>query len=415
MFCMNCGQVLPDGAKFCLKCGTPLGSLSSTGSPSSETINLDGTHTFVPAKCPNCGAQLKVDSSFRIAHCASCDTDCLVQDAIKTLTVRGNVQVGNATINVSGTNPDSLLKRVEIMIADGDFSDAISKCDTILDSDPTNGNVYFLMLLANLRCRNRNDLANYPIPFDNNKYYFKAIQFGDDSLKSELVGYVNAIKVSCEARREQERKEYELRKEREQAEYELKRKKEEENELRRKREKEEFEAKLINLNVGDEIDFGTNNGRKIKWKILRMQDRRALMITNNAVCEMPYHQSGLQITWKDCTLRKWLNNDFINCSFTEAEKNRILPSVLNNDNNPKYKTLGGSPTTDKIFLLSVNEAKDLFVNNLARAIFSDWWLRTPGDLPHRVVYVVYGGSINIRGGNSSLKGGVRPAMWIKLN
>ena len=26
MFCMNCGKVLPDGAKFCMYCGTPLGA-----------------------------------------------------------------------------------------------------------------------------------------------------------------------------------------------------------------------------------------------------------------------------------------------------------------------------------------------------------------------------------------------------
>ena len=26
MFCMNCGKALPDGAKFCMYCGTPLGA-----------------------------------------------------------------------------------------------------------------------------------------------------------------------------------------------------------------------------------------------------------------------------------------------------------------------------------------------------------------------------------------------------
>ena len=68
-----------------------------------ETINLDGMHTFVPAMCPNCNAHMKVDTSYKIARCNTCGTECLVQDAIKTLTIKGNVQVGNATINVSGT------------------------------------------------------------------------------------------------------------------------------------------------------------------------------------------------------------------------------------------------------------------------------------------------------------------------
>ena len=155
MFCMNCGQQLPDGAKFCLNCGTPQGAVSPTGTTQSETINLDGMHTFVPAMCPNCNAHMKVDTTSNVARCDTCGTECLVQDAIKTLTVRGNIQVGNATINVSGTNTDGLLQRVEIMLGDGDFDGAMSKCDTILDSDPTNGRVYFFMLMSDLGCRRK--------------------------------------------------------------------------------------------------------------------------------------------------------------------------------------------------------------------------------------------------------------------
>ena len=173
MFCMNCGQQLPDGAKYCLQCGTPQGAVSPTGTTQAETINLDGMHTFVPALCPNCSAHMKVDSSAKVVHCDSCGTECLVQDAIKALTVRGNVQVGSATINVSGTNTDSLLQRVEIMLGDGDFGGAMSKCDTILDSEPTNGKVYFYMLMSNLNCRNRNDLASQTRPFDGNQFYIK--------------------------------------------------------------------------------------------------------------------------------------------------------------------------------------------------------------------------------------------------
>ena len=186
MFCMNCGQELPDGAKFCMKCGTPQGAVSPTETPQAETINLDGAHTFVPAMCPNCNAHMKVDSSLKIAHCDSCGTECLVQDAIKALSVNGNVSVGKASIsvegadtvniNAGGTNIDALLKRIEIMLADGDFSGAMSKCDTILDSDPTNGKVYLFMLLTDLKCRTRMELSQQP-SFENNPYwYFRNIQ-----------------------------------------------------------------------------------------------------------------------------------------------------------------------------------------------------------------------------------------------
>ena len=58
MFCMNCGKALPDGAKFCMYCGTPLGAAAapaqavSAGSPTPCTagrLGLDwsyGNGTF---------------------------------------------------------------------------------------------------------------------------------------------------------------------------------------------------------------------------------------------------------------------------------------------------------------------------------------------------------------------------------
>lgn len=193
MFCMNCGKTLPDGAKFCKFCGTPQDAVAPTAPSNSESINLDGSHTFVPAMCPNCNAHMKVDSSSKIARCDNCGTECLVQDAIKALNVRGNVQVGNATINVNGTNTESLLKRTEIMLADGDFLGAREKCDIILDSDPTNAKAYIAMLMAVLNVRRQDDLANCRQPFDNNNYYLKAMQFGDEKTKAKLSGYIEQI------------------------------------------------------------------------------------------------------------------------------------------------------------------------------------------------------------------------------
>lgn len=46
-FCMNCGQQLPDGAKFCSNCGTPIGVAEN----SKRTSVYDGEIH----KCPNCG------------------------------------------------------------------------------------------------------------------------------------------------------------------------------------------------------------------------------------------------------------------------------------------------------------------------------------------------------------------------
>lgn len=372
MFCMNCGQQLPDGAKFCLNCGTPQGAVSPTGTAQAETINFDGMQTFVPALCPNCSAHMKVDSSAKVAHCDSCGTECLVQDAIKALTVRGNVQVGSATININGTNIDSILQRVEIMLGDGDFGGAMSKCDNILDSDPMNGKIYFYMLMSNLHCRKRNDLTAQKGPFDGNQYYLKAMQYGDPELKNELQGYINVINSRLESTQK-------------------------------------------NPKVGDEIYFGTNNGQRIWWKVIRIQDSMAVIISSNNICTMPYHQPGGNITWANCTLRKWLNNDFISGYFTPAEQSRILPCNLNNDNNPQYNTPGGVPMYDKVFLLSIKEAKTLFANNQARANDSWWWLRSPGYYPYYAAFVNNDGKVSTNGNYVDRNIGVRPALWLNLN
>ena len=365
MFCMNCGQQLPNGAKFCLNCGTPQGAVSPTGTTQAETINLDGMHTFTPAMCPNCNAHMKVDTSTKVARCDTCGTECLVQDAIKALTVRGNVQVGSATINVSGTNTDSLLQRVEIMLGDGDFSGAMSKCDTILDSDPTNGKVYLFMLMSNLKCRNKNELLNQPVPFDDNQYYVKAIQYGDESLKSELMGYINTI-----------------------------------------------ESRYKNLKVGDLFYCGTNNGQRMCWKVLSVRNNKALIISTDIICSMPYHQPGGSITWSDCTLRNWLNKVFINVYFTQGERSAILTSQLNNDDNTANNTPGGDSTIDKVFLLSIDEANALFDSNQARNNGSWWWLRSPGENSKCAASVDVDGRV-CTDGRIVYNRGVRPAMWIK--
>ncbi len=397
MFCMNCGQQLPDGAKFCLNCGTPQGAVSPNGSTESKSDNTKDNSTFKPAMCPNCNAHMKVDPSCMLARCDACGTECLVQDAIKALasvTVKQDIQVGNATFNVSSTNTDALLKRIEIMLADGDFRGAMSKCDTILDSDPTNGKVYFFMLMCNLGCKNRNDLANQPVPFVDNQNYIKAIQYGDDILRSELGEYVNTVNERVEAER--------------------------------KRKEEENEAKLKNPKTGDYFYFGSYNGKRISWEVLRIQDRMALIISSE-ICSMQYQQSGDDswpylkssdsITWSDCTLRKWLNNDFINGSFSQMERTKILPCKLNNDNNPRYNTPGGDSTTDKVFLLSIYEVEYFQANHFSYwiNICKGWWLRTPGKNPNYVAYVDNEGSIITDGYNAGGKYIVRPAMWIKLD
>lgn len=62
-FCMNCGKELPEGAKFCLECGTKIGDIKSEQATQRET-QFEGKIY----KCPNCGDILDAYESV----CESC-------------------------------------------------------------------------------------------------------------------------------------------------------------------------------------------------------------------------------------------------------------------------------------------------------------------------------------------------------
>ena len=78
---------------------------------------------------------------------------------------------------------------------------------------------------------------------------------------------------------------------------------------------------------------------------------------------------------------------------------------------------GAAPTTDHVFLLSIQEANSFFDNDQSRANGSWWWLRSPNENDiSSAAYVYDDGKVFIKGGgNVSNNGGVRPAMWIKID
>lgn len=167
--------------------------------------------------------------------------------------------------------------------------------------------------------------------------------------------------------------------------------------------------KIKTANVGDIIVFGTyeqdndtSNGKEnIEWLVLAKENNRILVISDKALDCHPYNSSRTRVTWETCTLRKWLNNDFINAAFYAEERAKIPTVTVSADKNPEYGTNPGNATKDRVFLLSIVEAEKYFTSAEARecilteyaisngAWTSDsyteggkatylWWLRSPG-------------------------------------
>ena len=132
-------------------------------------------------------------------------------------------------VNGGTSNAAPLLKRAFMFLEDGDFANAETYCERVLDIDPENGTAYLVKLMVEKRVRHREDLAELPEPFDEENSYQKAVRYGDTALVSELEGYIAAIKdrinkrIEEERRRAEERARFEAQREAEQAEKRRKR------------------------------------------------------------------------------------------------------------------------------------------------------------------------------------------------
>lgn len=65
-------------------------------------------------------------------------------------------------------------------------------------------------------------------------------------------------------------------------------------------------------------------------------------------------------TWENSNIRKYLNGSFLNKAFTKEEQARIRTAEIETGDNPIYGTEGGNTTTDRIFLLSIEESEKYF-------------------------------------------------------
>jgi len=200
------------------------------------------------------------------------------------------------------------------------------------------------------------------------------------------------------------------------------------------------------MQVGNKIIFD-----KYNWKVLDIQNNMALIITEDIIEQRAYHDNYIDITWADCSLRKYLNGEFYN-KFTEADKTRIIPVLNKNLDNQWYGTNGGEDTQDSIFLLSLEEATCKYFGDSSSKLYNPgknqrywferkdendskriarpegknwgswWWLRSPGRVGVKAAYIHGHGVVGIQGNNIHKGnvgrvgdiGGVRPALWLRI-
>ena len=115
------------------------------------------------------------------------------------------------------------------------------------------------------------------------------------------------------------------------------------------------------------------------------------------------------------SLRRWLNQEFIQKCFSFEERIRIINTRVENRRNRKWESDGGPGTVDKVFILDIEEVQKYFPEDKDRETGKWWWLRNPGSGLLSVACVYEDGTIYDYGiNNNYTEGGVRPAMWVRI-
>lgn len=192
------------------------------------------------------------------------------------------------------------------------------------------------------------------------------------------------------------------------------------------------------LRVGDEVLFGhfpcdaSFEPKLLAWRVLNVRKDRVLLLTRNAIIPVtkPLRYGG---EWAQSPVRRFLNTAFLDCAFSQAEREQILATDV-----PGNSKTDGPTTKDRVFLLDEHEVGQCMRKQKQRkarateycwlgVAFSDplervaWDLRTPGADNETSCRVTESGYVDryphTRYSYSWSKGPdrhfLRPAIWVR--
>lgn len=218
----------------------------------------------------------------------------------------------------------------------------------------------------------------------------------------------------------------------------------------------------MELEVGNLLTFGRLNGKEcgeingspIHWRVLDVQDNKALLIAEQYVGRKVYQYDAGNVgvtsahPWVGANdLRAWLNDDFLKSAFNGDERARLAlsedndyVSCLSIDEAMRYYGSDSERRIDYVYeqyqtqlehakkerediesgdellgkLKAVKKKKDLeqVISHLNE--WDGWWLRPTGSmmLQKHIPYVMADGSINHNGIHAARSLYIRPTIWI---
>ena len=379
-------------------------------------------------------------------------------------------QTASASVATSNTAP--LLRRAFMFLEDGEWARADELCEQVLNLEPENAEAYLGKLMAELHARKPDDLKNCAEPFDNRNNFKKAVRFGDEGLRALLEKTNRDAHERAELARQESKNAEAYNAAAEAAESAVTKQDFEaaaqaferlgnylDSYSRTKAIRAEWahieaaaedivrsydSANRMQATVGRtchteadlndsrvlaqirstysleticslvmagviEFTFGSWAGELMKWRIIVREKDRFLAITEQAIDCRRFDASSNN--WKNCELKRWLEEDFERVAFNDSEK----------------RMLASHP-----FCLSAKEARHFFKDNAERVCYPTsfaikqgartdetgaciWWLRSPGLGFVGVTRVQHNGRVSSSGYSMySEDYTVRPAIWLKL-
>lgn len=182
----------------------------------------------------------------------------------------------------------------------------------------------------------------------------------------------------------------------------------------------------------DTVNFGSyeqdnekeNGPEAISWIVLKVEDGKALLVSEYALDRKVFSYELSDITWESSRIRNWLNSTFLKKAFTDTEQDTILPTDLSGGSD------SGHSVSDKVFLLSESEVEEYFPSVEERVCKCTeyagaqgairisnnncvWWLRPDGPVDTSVKLISTDGNPG-QGFPDKEAISVRPAIWVEL-
>lgn len=191
-----------------------------------------------------------------------------------------------------------------------------------------------------------------------------------------------------------------------------------------------YPGSLVYFGFYEQDNDPKNGAEPVQWQVLDVDysGNRVLLLSHQAIEMQRYHQKWTKVSWRDCTLRSFLNDEFYFNCFSLYEQRAICPTSL------KTKYVKSSvETVDNVFCLDSAQVKQYFPSSAQRlavptpyaialetAVFDGgtcyWWLRDTTKRQNDANRIKPDGSLEEYGGNTNAYGvGVRPAVWVRLS